>query len=71
MLKKTLHVKGARILTSTEQKEIKGGFGGFGCNQQIFAACFSDEDCPCNRTCGVTIDTVEGPLFISDLCQFI
>lgn len=72
MLKKTLHVKGARILTSTEQKEIKGGFGGFGCNQQILAQCFDDSDCPCNRTCGVSVEVSPGEFIeFADVCQFI
>lgn len=70
MLKKTLNLKGVKTLSTSEQKGIKGGYFGGGCNQQILAQCFSDEDCPCNRSCGVTVNTADGPIFFADVCQF-
>jgi len=73
MLKKTLNLNNVKTLTKTEQKEIKGGFwgGGFGCNQPVFAQCFSDNDCPCNRRCGVNVEVTQGEfIFFNDLCEF-
>lgn len=68
MLKKTLDLKGVRTLSNAEQKEIKGGFWG-GCQPQL-VQCDSDNDCPCGRSCGITVDTPQGPIDFFDVCQF-
>ncbi|WP_299213281.1 hypothetical protein [uncultured Dokdonia sp.] len=68
MLKKTLNLKGVRTLSNNEQKEINGGFWG-NCQAQI-VICYDDSDCPCGRTCGVTVDSPTGPLNVPDVCQF-
>lgn len=68
MLKKTLKVKGARVLSSLEQKEIKGGFWG-GCQAQ-FIECSNDSDCPfCSSGCGITFE-VNGQVFLENFCRF-
>lgn len=73
MFKNIKTIKGAKSLSKQEQKSILGGFFGHGeCAQQIFQQCFDDSDCPCNRSCGVTVDGgPQGPITFDDLCQFI
>ena len=68
MLKKTLNVKGVRVLSSLEQKEIKGGFWG-GCQAQLLE-CESNSDCPpCSFGCGISFE-VNGEVFSANVCAF-
>ncbi len=66
-MKKIINLKGAKKLSTLEQKLISGGFWG-GCQPQLIQ-CDSDQDCPCG-SCGITIDGPNGPINFFDVCAF-
>ncbi len=65
-MKKILNLKGAKKLSSIEQKMISGGF--WGCQPEL-RICNSDHECPCGP-CGFTVDGPTGPIDFFDICAF-